>query len=594
MSQCFALPGSGEARVDFRLTGKVYMINRKAAPDAGRDAGSTEEEKLDSWKEIAAYLDREVRTVQRWEKQEGLPVHRHHHDKLGTVYAYRAELNAWLKSRQPQAAESKSPEVSEGGTPETGTREQAMQAREEAGGADSIERPGPDGSVVALRARPTGRTRLILGVLAVLSVLCAGGLVVRSILHGRAVTRSLTTAGANPAAVTVAILPFRNIATETGPDWFSEGLSEELTVQLERLQPARLRVIGRTTAGLLGSGAKSLDDAGLELGLDYVLEGTVRREDDNVRITAQLVQLKHHTAIWAEVYDRTSRKAISVETDIGLRIAQAVSARLVGGGTLSMVEGVTGNTAAAEAYAKGRYAWHKGTETDLRKSLEFFEQARELDPAFPRAYSGIAEAYVALANNGIDPPKDCFPKAQEAAQKALELDDSLAEAHVALAQVKCHWNWDWAGAEREFLKALDLAPGLATAHHAYAHFLSEMGRHTQAIAEVKRAQELEPLSAAINSDAGWFYFRARRYDEAIAECRKVLDMEPGFRSSESCIIDSLIKKGMFEQARSEARGFLAARGQTAPPGLDAPDPERALASLELGSIEMMKGLQTTR
>ena len=256
---------------------------------------------------------------------------------------------------------------------------------------------------------------------------------------------------------------------------------------------------------------------------------------------------------------------------------------------------LTRNSAAFEAYLKGRYAWHKATEADLQKSLGFFQQARDLDPGYPLAHAAIAEAYVSLAINGIRRPKDCFLNAEAAAQQALALNDSVADTHAALALIKCYWNWDWAGAEHEFLRALDLAPGLATAHHSYAHFLSEMGRHDEALAEVKRAQELEPLSAAINSDAGWFYFRARRYDEAIAECRKVLDLEPGFQSLEACILMRLIKKGMLEEARSEALRFLEGHGRAGQmPGLDAADPAQAMRNLDLDSIEMMKKMQQSR
>src|SRR5215471_280584 len=407
------------------------MIDHKTKEQRdGGDGNSTRGEKLDSWKEIAAYLRREVRTAQRWEKQEGLPVHRHHHEKLGTVYAFKNELDQWLRQRQPLAP----------GLVEQVGRGSIEQA--ETGSVEQIE--AATSPQVAQRWSLNSRRLRLVSVCVVL-IAVAGFVVVRRVTRGGA-----------PAA---------------------------------------------------------------------------------------------------------SRN----------------------------------NSAAMEAYFKGRYAWHKATEGDLQKSLEFFGQARDLDPDFALAHAGIAEAYITLANNGMKRPRDCFPKAQEAVERALALDQSVADTHVAMAQIKCYWDWNWAGAEREFLHALDLGPGLATAHHAYAHFLSEMGRADEALAEVKRAQELEPLSAAINSDAGWFYFRARRYDEAIAECRKVLDLEPGFQSSEACILMSLNKKGMAAEARSEAQRFLAGHNRAGSmPGIDAADPAQAMRNLDLDSIGMMKQMQQTR
>jgi len=523
---------------------------------AGADDRPKEKEKLDSWKEIAGFLGREVRTVQRWEKQEGLPIRRHQHEKLGTVYAYRSELEAWLQQRQPLTA-----------IPVTVTE--------------------PTESSAAADPTASRFRRILFPIVASLFIVGASGYLV---------TRKLVRRGTIPnPAPTVAVLPFQNLTEGAGPDWFSEGLTEEMTVQLERLQPARLRVIGRTTAALLESGKRQIEDAGRDLGVDYVLKGTVRRDDKKVRVTAQLIRLRDQSAIWADAYDREADTAIATQADVGMRIAQAISARLLSGALLGPAVPLTNNAAAMEAYLKGRYAWHKATEDEFRKSLGFFQQARDLDPGFPLAYAGIAEAYVSLANNGIQRPKDCFPDAEAAARQALALNDSVADTHAVVAQIKCYWNWDWAGAEQEFLRALDLAPGLAIAHHSYAHFLSEMGRHDEALAEVKRAQELEPLSAGINSDAGWFYFRARRYDEAIAECRKVLDMEPGFQSSEACILMSMIKQKRLEEARSEALRFLEGHGRTGQmQGLDAPDPAQALRNLDLDSIEMMKKMQQTR
>lgn len=554
------------------------MIDYKAEQDDYLEVSRRGRDKLDSWKEIAVYLDREVRTVQRWEKQEGLPVHRHHHDRLGTVYAYRSELDDWLKSRQQKKSErnEKNPgfpiaESDPQSEPEPQVNPQIVETLSEASALESVtSRPVPQ--TVPLK-------------LAIVLAAAAAVLIVAAAFVWRQ-SRADHKSAVVPGTVTIAVPPFQNLGGSA--DWFSEGLAEELAVQLERMEPSRVRVIGRTSSALLGSGGKNLEAASRDLAVDYMMQGTVRRENDHARITVQLLRIKDNCAVWADAYDRDTNEFLGAQTDVGVRIAQAVSAKLLGDGALPTDGSITSNSAAYEAYLKGRYEWHKGTEPDTRKSLQFYEQARDLDPNFAQAYAGIAEAYVMLAANGAIAPSDCYPKAEQAVQKALSLKDSLADAHVALGQIKSNWKWDWSGAESEFLKALDLAPGLATAHYAYAHFLSQMGRHDQAIAEEKRAQELEPLSAIINSDLGWFYFRARRYDEAIAECRKVLELEPGFQSAEYCMIRTLTKQHKLEEARATALQFAKAHNRLSMmPGLNDPRPENALRNLDKDNLKMM-------
>lgn len=514
-------------------------MSKRSIQPAAEKSGASEADRLDSWKEIAAYLGREVRTVQRWEKQEGLPVHRHQHDRQGTVYAYRSELDVWLGERR-------------------------------APNGNGEESPG-------IERITTTRVMTIVAIAIVLFVIATG-----SYLIGK---RSSLVAAKK---IRVAVLPFKNLNADTEQDYFSDGLTEEMIAQLGRIRPDMLGIIGRTSAMLYKSTDKSLTEIGTELQADYLLEGSVRREGDRVRITAQLIDAKDQTHLWAETYDRNTDEALTLQAEVAAQVAGSLAPRLLSANASMPARYVTNNPIALESYLKGRYLWNRGAD-GFAKSIEHFEAAIGADPQFALAYAGLAEAWAMTSRYGMRPPKDCFPQAKEAAERAVGLDPSLAEAHAAMAVVKFYWEWDWDGAEREFVRAIELSPALAEAHHGYAHFLSLMGRHDEAITEIKRAQELEPLSAAINSDAGWFYYRARRYEEAIAECRRVLEIEPGFSSAETCIVDTLEKQGRYEEARQTMQRFL--EGRPAPRTLEAlktPDPKEALERVSLLRLEVLK------
>jgi TolB-like protein/Tfp pilus assembly protein PilF len=495
-------------------------------------------ERLDSWKEIASYLGREVRTVQRWEKREGLPVHRHLHDKLGTVYAYKGELDHWLNRRKPPDVE-----------------------------------PVPD-------AKPRLESRRLA---IVASVLLLIGLLAVSYFVGR---RSATT-NLPVSKKRLLVLPFKNLSPEGEQEWFSDGLTEEMITQLAGLRPESLAVIGRTSSAQLKSSEKSIAQIGEELSLDFILEGSVRREGDRVRITAQLIDSRDESHVWAESYDRDLPGALAVQEEVSRLVACSLGTRLLN--SQSLARAVSNNPVAVEAYLRGRYQWNRGSAEGFQKSVESFQSATKADDQFALAYAGLAQGWLMMGRYGVRPANECFALAREAAEKALALDSQLAEAHASLAQVEYYGEWDFKRAEEEFLRAIDLNPGLASAHHGYAHFLSEMCRHDEAIREVKRAQELEPLSATINSDAGWFYYRARRYDEAIRECRRVLEMEPRFSSSEICIIHALEKMGRYEEARLGAKKFFETAGMAKrASALNLSDPQLALKNLRRAELEEFK------
>jgi Flp pilus assembly protein TadD len=252
----------------------------------------------------------------------------------------------------------------------------------------------------------------------------------------------------------------------------------------------------------------------------------------------------------------------------------------------------TNNPAAYDAYLKGKYALNRGMANDFDQSIEFFEAAAKSDSNFADAYSGLAEVYTQIAFNAIRPGGECFPKAQEAVNKALSINPQQAEAHSVQAMIKFLGEWNWDGAEKEFARSIQLNPNVADAHHDYAQFLSITGRHDQALKESKIAQELEPLSAIINSDAGWFYYRARRYDEAMAESRNVLRLEPTYISAQLCIINCLRMKGQFEDARAESIKLLKNVGKLADvPEINAPDPKQALRDLDLRRLRRLSEME---
>ena len=522
-----------------------HLLTEPPPSDQGR---------LDSWKEIATYLGREVRTCQRWEKQEGLPVHRHLHEKLGTVYAYRSELDAWLESRRT--------------VPDT-----------------VVEEPIPVVAVIQpVERNPRSfRIRAAAAVVSLIVLGLAGYLVAR---------RAGWINSIGDHRVRLAVLPFENLSSQSDQDYFSDGMTEEMITQLARLEPERLGLIGRTSVMHYKGTSKNIAAIGQELGVDYILEGSVRREADRIRVTTQLIRVKDQTHLWAENYDRASREALSVQTEVANRIAESLVPRLLPTANSTATRAGTTNPVAFDAYLKGRYALNRGMSSDFDQSIEFFESAVKSDPNFADAYSGLAEVYTQIAFNAIRPGRECFPKAQEAVNKALSINDRQAEAHSASAMIKFLGEWNWDAAESEFNRSISLNPNVADAHHDYAQFLSIIGRHDEALKESKIAQELEPLSAIINADAGWFYYRARRYDEAMAESRNVLKLEPTFASAQLCIINCLRMKGQYEQARAESIKLLRDNGKLAlVPEINAPDPQEALRRLDLRRLQRISEME---
>jgi len=358
-------------------------------------------------------------------------------------------------------------------------------------------------------------------------------------------------------AKSIAVLPFENLSEDKANAFFAEGIQDEILTRLAKV--ADLKVISRTSTQHFKSAPENLPEIAKRLGVMHILEGSVQKASDQVRVNVQLINALTDAHLWADTYDRKLTDIFAVETEIAKAIADTLQAKLTGSEQHVIAARPTESTEAHQLYLKGRYFWNKRTGNDLKKSIDYFKQAIAVDPNYALAYAGVADAYVWLPGYTAGTPRDCYPKAKAAATKALQLDDTLAEAHTTLALAIWLYDFDSAQAIREFQRAIELNPNYAIAHQQYGNnTLAALGRFDDAIVEGKRAVELDPLSLVINTDLGSDYYYARRYDEAIAQLRKTLEMDPGFYIAHLVLGQVLDAKGARDAAIVEcqkARGL---------------------------------------
>ena len=358
-----------------------------------------------------------------------------------------------------------------------------------------------------------------------------------------------------PAKVTLAVLPFENLSGDPDQEYLSDGMTEEMIMQLAQLNPARLAVIARTSSMHFKGSKKTVAQIGQELAADYVLQGSLRREGGRLRISAQLIQVEDQTHVWGQNYERDVRDMLALQDDVARAIASEIRVQLTPSRLL-----VSGSASSApratevhQQYLKGRYFWNKRSEPGFVKAIEFFQEAIQIDPGYAPAYAGLADAYALLGSmtNSTLPRLEAMPRARGFAEKALTLDESLAEAHTSLAFVLMHFEHDWAAAEREFQRAIALNPSYVTAHHWYAYCLMAQTRVEEALREIRLAQELDPLSLIVNTDVAELLYCARRYDEAIRQAQKALEMDASFPLAHRALGLAYEQKGMYKESVAE-------------------------------------------
>ena len=360
------------------------------------------------------------------------------------------------------------------------------------------------------------------------------GLGVPAIIFTPAILKSLRSSTIGDKAAqssipkkSIAVLPFDNLSRDPDNAYFCEGVQDEILTRLAKV--ADLKVISRTSTQHFKSAPENLPQIAHQLGVANILEGNVQKASDQVRVNVQLINAITDAHLWAEIYDRKLTDIFTVESDIAKTIADTLQAKLTGSEKSALSKKPTANPEAYELYLKGRFFWNKRTGNDLKTAADYFQRAIDADPSYANAYAGLAESYLLIPLFGAGMPRDFFPKASDAARRAIELDETSAEGHAALGNLYCMDDFNTPASEKEFQRAIALDPNYATAHHWFSNsLLVTMGRFDDAIREGKRAVELDPLSLIINADLGSTLMLARRYDDAIAQLRATLALDPNF------------------------------------------------------------------
>jgi TolB-like protein/DNA-binding winged helix-turn-helix (wHTH) protein/Flp pilus assembly protein TadD len=399
-----------------------------------------------------------------------------------------------------------------------------------------------------------------------------------------------TMRGGSPTEkVILAVLPFDNLSHDPDQEFFSDGLTEEMIAQLGKLNPERLTVISRGSVAKYKNSRLAANQIGRELHADYLVQGSVRRASDRVRITVQLIQVRDQTDLWAESYDRELKDILTLQDSVSRTIANQIHITLTPG-QQTQLRGGNLDPEAYEAYLKGRYYWNKRTDDGLQKALFYFQQAINKDPTYGAAYSGLADCNSGLAWHGFKSPADALPAANAAALKAIEIDPRSAEAHASLGLVLTH-RWDWAGAEAEFKQALQLDPRYANAHHWYGDYLSIMGRHDEALLEARQALALDPLNLMIGTWVGRRYYLARNYEPAIEQGRNTVELDANFAAAHLLLGENYVQVGRHEQGFAELQTAATLSGNS-PLYLAQVAVAHALAGRKPEALQIVAQLQT--
>ncbi len=494
------------------------------------------EKLLDSWKEIAVYLNRDVTTVQRWEKREGMPVHRHVHEKRGSVYALTEELDAWIQSRRLRADEAET----------TPSVEPAVALPPQTNTGDRV------------RTIQTSRLWFALAAIISLALLAVGWFALR--------TRSKDPKDPiQPRIQSLAVLPFRNLSGDPSQEYLADGMTEALIGRLAEVH--NLRVISHTSVMRFSNPQLSVPEIAKMLGVDAVVEGSVTQQGDRIRVTAQLIRGATDEHFWSETYDREMRDALTLESELAQSIAEKVQVTVTGEERQRLTAARPVAPEVYESYLRGRFVLDRGnSKAEIEQSIGNFEDAIKKDSTFAPAYLGLAQAYTNLGTvfGGVS-PAETRPKVMSFARQALAIDPDLVQAHVVLANV-LQEEWHWTEAETEYRRALQLNPNGARAHAGLALWLVCEGRTDEAVEWIKRGQELDPVEVT-GANVSWILFQAHRYDEAIRESRSTLAVKPDDAVALSGLGFALIANNqpadaipVLEKAISLSKGSPAATG----------------------------------
>jgi len=514
-------------------------------------ARQTPDHRLDSWKEIAAFFGRDERTVRRWEKERGLPAHRVPGGGRSAVFAYTHELADWLRGRSQELdADDTAGEIDES----TFSEQKFDERKPDTTPPVFVPASSSTSRLTSATENPTA-ARLAAWIVPLL--LAAGLVTYFSVGHSGPQYKAL--ASRHPANAeaqdlylgpdSIAVLPFTNERGTSNTDYLSDGITESLIGNLAHVP--QLKVRSRDSVFRYKGKDVEVRAAGSNLGVLVVVSGRVMLHGDTIEISTELTDIRDNTEIWGHRYTGKSSNLISLQQQIASDIAGKLRSTLSPAAQQQVINQGTQDANAYSLYLKGRYAWNKRTPADLQTAVSYFNQAIAADPAYAVAYSGLADAYSVMPFFDGNPNED-YAKSNTAARRALELDATLAHPHAVLASNEMSYDWDFSGGEAEFKKAIDLDPNDATAHQWYAEDLSAIGgREQEALAEITRAHQLDPLSPIISRVIGSVRVSARQYDEAISVCKQLESENPTFATAHDCLAYAYWGKQMYPQVIEE-------------------------------------------
>lgn len=529
------------------------QVARLSSVPGGDGNGVKTVGRLDSWKDIAGYFQRDIRTVQLWEKKEAMPVHRHTHEGRSSVYAFPEELEEWLRGRRQ-------------------LRDETLPLKME---------PQPEGATP--QRRLTGARWWIVAGVVLLAALA---------LFARYRIRQMR-GDAPLASRMLAVLPFRDLGSPNAPvqqDFLVDGLTEDLITDLGR--SGQLAVMSSRSVMEFKGNQDQVDDIARRLHASLILDGTVARDGENVRVTAQLLDPARNRQLWAGSYSRSQKDVMELQDEIAAEIAGDITRTLTG-----VVAESPGGQRPVDPqvrvdYLTGHYLWEQRNEPEMRRAIGYFQHAVKLDPGYAPAWVGLADSYNLMAVWGQMPSAEAFPQARNAAQMALSLDPDSAEAYNSLAFETYRYEWDFARADQDFRRAIALNPNYAIAHQWYGEFLGDMRRFDQSIAELRRAKDLDPLSAMIASDLADGYFHAGRVPEARAELERILSLYPNFVPAHNYLASVCIVAGNPVCAARETRVYAQLSGDSLSPAMFRLHQEEAAGHRRQARADLARILQS--